>query len=85
MCHDVRSALGTIFSGLFTVHDPTRGSGHSIFHNLTGRLGSARVGSGCFQTTGRLGSYLKKKYHGSGRVGSGEEVGKLSRVGSVQV
>ena len=71
MCRDVRSALGTIFSGLFTVHDPTRGSGHRIFHNLTGRVGSGQeVFKMSRVDSGRLGSDLGvfKLRVGSGRI-----------------
>ena len=78
--------------GLFTGHDPTRGSGQGgfkisrvgsgrviTFENLTGRVGS---GQEDFKIS-RVGSgRVKRLQHLAGRVGSGQEVFKISRVGS---
>ena len=58
-------------SGLFTGHDPTRGSGQGGFKiSWVGRVGSLR---------------FKMSRVGSGRVRSGQEVFKISRIGSGRV
>ena len=78
--------------GLFTGHDPTRGSGQGgfkisrvgsgrviTFQNLMGRVGS---GQEVFKIS-RVGSgRVKRLQNLAGRVGSGQEVFKISRVGS---